>query len=70
MAKKSSRKPAKPLGPWRIDGISPDAVAAATEAAMREGLPLEDWLAQLIQKTAERERLERGKREPEGRSAG
>lgn len=59
MAKTSSRQTAKSQGPWRIDGISPEAVAAATEAAARAGMTLEVWLSRLIQETAERERRER-----------
>ena len=59
MAKTSRKEPAKSLGPWRVDGISPEAVAAATEAAARAGMPLEVWLSRLIRETDERERRER-----------
>lgn len=63
MTKTSGRQAAKSQtkfsGPWRVDGIAPDAVAAATEAAARAGLPLETWLSRVIRETAERERLGR-----------
>lgn len=67
MAKTSGRQPAKSRvkshvksgGPWRVDGISPEAVKAATEAAAQAGLPLETWLSRVIRDAAERERRER-----------
>jgi hypothetical protein len=58
MAKKSSGK-GKDLGPWRIDGISPEAVASATAAAERDGVELAVWLSRLIRDTAEGERQTR-----------
>ena len=62
MAKKSSKKAPATLGPWRIDGISPEAVAAAGDAAERAGVPLAVWLERLIRETAKRERHERRSR--------
>jgi len=49
----------KTLGPWRVDGISAEAVAAATAAAEQTGTDLAVWLSRLIRDTAERERQER-----------
>ena len=67
MAKTSGRQPAKPQGPWRVDGIDPEAVAAATEAAAQAGVPLEAWLSRVIRETAERERRERQQSGPKDR---
>ena len=54
MAKTSGHQPAKSRvkshvksgGPWRVDGISPEAVKAATEAAAQAGFTasLAGWL--------------------------
>ena len=58
MAKRTQGK-GKDQGPWQIDGISPEAVAAATAAAEQEGLDLSNWLNRLIRDTAEQERRSR-----------
>ena len=55
MAKTANHK-GKALGPWRIDCISPEAVAAATAGAERSGSDLAVWLSRVIRDTAERER--------------
>lgn len=55
MAKSATNK-GKGLGPWRIDGISPEAVAAATAGAERSKSDLAAWLSRVIRDTAERER--------------
>lgn len=68
MAKTSGRPSAKSHtksgGPWRVDGIDPEAVAAATEAAAQAGQSLEAWLSRVIRETAERERRERQQSDP------
>ena len=56
MAKKSSRKGRGELGPWRVDGISAEAVTAANRAAADAGVPLDVWLNRVIRETAQRER--------------
>lgn len=58
MAKASGGK-RKELGPWRVDGISAEAIAAATAAAERAGVELAVWLDRLIRDSAERERQTR-----------
>lgn len=58
MAQKSA-KPHRKDTAWRIDGISPEAVAAAEQAAASEGVALSAWLGRLIRDTAARERAER-----------
>lgn len=54
-----SGKPHRKDTAWRIDGISPEAVAAAEQAAASEGVALSAWLGRLIRDTAARERAER-----------
>jgi hypothetical protein len=56
---KSANNNGKGLGPWRIDGISPEAVAAATAGARRSESDLAVWLSRVIRDTAERERQAR-----------
>ncbi len=58
MAQKSG-KPHRKDTAWRVDGISPEAAAAAEQAAAREGLELSVWLSRVIRATAARERAER-----------
>lgn len=58
MAKRALGK-GKNQGPWQVDGISPEAVAAATAAAEQDGLDLANWLNRLIRDTAEQERQSR-----------
>lgn len=55
----TSGKPQRKDTAWRIDGVSPEAAAAAEQAAVREGLALSAWLGQLIRTTAARGRAER-----------
>jgi len=56
MSKTAPSRPRKTPAAWRVDGISPEAVKRATQAAERAGLPLAEWLAPVIRETAARER--------------
>lgn len=67
MAKKPNKQGSREPGAWRIDGISPQAVAAAEQAAAEAGLALNVWLSRLIRDSAQRER---GERETRVESAG
>ena len=58
MAKRVQGK-GKDQGPWQIDGISPEAITAATAAAEQDGLDLSNWLNRLIRDAAEAERRSR-----------
>ena len=58
MAKRAQGK-GKAQGPWQVDGISPEAIAAATAAAEQDGLDQANWLNRLIRDTAEQERRSR-----------
>jgi hypothetical protein len=58
MAQKSG-KPQRKDTAWRVDGISPEAAAAAEQAAGSEGVALSAWLSRLIRDAAARERAAR-----------
>ena len=58
MVKRAQGK-GKDQGPWQVDGLSPEAIAAATAAAEQEGFDLSNWLSRLIRDTAEQERQSR-----------
>ncbi len=38
---------------WTVDGVSPEAQAAARQAAEREGLPLGTWIQAAIMRAVE-----------------
>lgn len=42
-----------PAWQWTVDGVSPEAQAAARQAAEREGLPLGTWIQAAIMRAAE-----------------
>lgn len=56
---RKSGPPNRKEAAWRIDGISPEAAAAAEQAAARDGVALSVWLGQVIRATAARERAAR-----------
>lgn len=58
MTQRSNSK-GKDQGSWQVDGISAEAIAAATTAAEQAGVDLAVWLSRLIRDTAERERQSR-----------